>query len=170
MNTSNPNPNPNSNPQITPEKQQTAPEKQSPLNPNSPNKDSTSKVPGSEGDRQNQDKLDRIMKPQGNAVSAVVIAGILTISGMGFGALSTAHADPVTPPAVSEYCTQLADQFDKSLSLHNASEHLSEANRGRSLGWDQCTQGNSSQGEMTLKTAIRDLGVRPLVKDTPTRK
>lgn len=61
----------------------------------------------------------------------------------------------------SDYCIQLAEQFDQNLSTASPSRFLAEARVRRENGWAQCSAGKVGQGENTLKGAIRDLGGTP---------
>lgn len=134
----------------------------SPLNPNGgslPQRPSPPAQPTPHKQEEPKDDDDN----RGNLLKAAVIAAMLALGGLAIGSFGPANASPPIPAtAPSAYCNRLADQFDGSLDLPRASPYLASAKANRISGWVDCTEGRSAKGEFTLKTAVRELGVRPV--------
>lgn len=158
------------NPQAMPDNPQAIAEHLSPMNCNNPNSadaESVPKKPEVEVGERRRDEQGTSADSRGNVLPAIVIAGILGLIGMSIGVMNSAHAEPRL--LASKYCMLLVEQLDTLLSLDDSSVRLADANRGRNLGWYQCMQGQSNHGEVTLRTAIRNLGIVPVARSLHMR-
>jgi transaldolase len=88
-----------------------------------------------------------------------------TIPALAFVVLSSAAvADTTThPPATAEQCTALEKQYDAASKDKVNADKLKKAQSQRSHGADLCAQGKLDAGVKALKTALKDVGVKPAV-------
>jgi hypothetical protein len=70
-------------------------------------------------------------------------------------------ADTTQPPATAEQCTALERQYDGATKGKVSADKLRKAQSHRSHGADLCAQGKLDAGVKSLKTALKDIGVKP---------
>ena len=89
-----------------------------------------------------------------NRLWIAVLAAVVSSGGSAF-------ADTTHPPATAEQCTALEKQFDAASKDKVSADKLKKAQSQRSHGADLCAQGKLDAGVKALKTALKDIGVKP---------
>jgi len=89
-----------------------------------------------------------------NRLSITVLAAAVLSGGSVLAA--TTH-----PPATAEQCTALEKQYDAASTAKVSADKLKKAQSQRSHGADLCAQGKLDAGVKALKTALKDIGVKP---------
>jgi len=88
-----------------------------------------------------------------NRLSIAILAAVM--------ASGTAFADTTHPPATADQCSALEKQFDAASKDKVAADKLKKAQSARSHGADLCAQGKLDSGVKSLKSALKDIGVKP---------
>ena len=89
-----------------------------------------------------------------NRLSLPILALVVVLS-------SAAVADTTHPPATANQCTALEKQYDAASKDKVNPDKLKKAQSQRSHGADLCAQGKLDAGVKALKTALKDIGVKP---------
>jgi hypothetical protein len=70
-------------------------------------------------------------------------------------------AETATTAASAAQCTALEKQYDAASKDKVAADKLKKAQSQRTKGGDLCAQGKTSSGVKALKSALKDIGVKP---------
>jgi len=93
-----------------------------------------------------------------NRKSNIIVLGTV----LGLAVAATAGAATTAMPATQATCDALTKQADTALSAHKSDAKAKTAQEQREKGVTECKAGNYAKGAEHLRTAITDLGMKPV--------